>query len=102
MAIELRSATTKTTNTVKSKTQNVSTNDEVNTSDSSVQPEADFINLTSSAFNIQQAEESLASVPIVNASHVAEVAEALDNGNYEINNERITEKIIALEQELYE
>lgn len=100
MAIELRSVTTKPDVSRKSKTGGVSTVGAINRSRQPVNQEADSIKLTASVFSLQQAEMALASVPLVNAAHVTQVTDVLNRGDYQINAERVAEKIIDLEQRL--
>lgn len=102
MAIDLRSVTNNPGKTGTTKTASVQTAGKPKGSSRSEHAPADSVKISLTSFSIQQAEQALASVPIVNANHVAEVSYALNNGDYEINAEQVAEKIIELEQQLPE
>jgi len=62
----------------------------------------DSVNLTDAASLIQKAEQALAAVPMVNADHVNDVSSRNANGQYEIDDKQIADKIIELENNFTE
>jgi len=50
--------------------------------------------------SIEAASKSLKSLPISNAERVAELKSAIENGSYQIDNEKLANNIIASEKEL--
>jgi negative regulator of flagellin synthesis FlgM len=60
-------------------------------------PVTDRVSVTSEAARLQEIEEHLLSVPEVNAQKVAEIKAAIASGTFEINPQRIAEKLIAFE-----
>ena len=58
----------------------------------------DSIEITATAQGIKKAFESSSSVTIVDADRVAAVKKALADGSYQINAERIAEKMIQYEK----
>ena len=50
--------------------------------------------------NFKHAEQLLSLIPVVNATQVSDVAQALNNGDYKIDSEQVADKIIRLEQQL--
>ena len=61
----------------------------------------DSVSLTGSAQRIQALEEQVARLPIVDTQKVEEIRTSINSGTYEFNSERIAEKMIQLEKELY-
>lgn len=60
----------------------------------------DSVDLTKAATQIQQIEQSLASIPIVDSSKVQAVSESIEQGQYQINEERIADRIIDIEKNI--
>jgi negative regulator of flagellin synthesis FlgM len=60
----------------------------------------DRVNLTASARQLQALTASLAEVPVVNDARVAELRQVLAEGGYEVNPERIAEKLLDMERAL--
>jgi negative regulator of flagellin synthesis FlgM len=60
----------------------------------------DTVELTSKAKLLERLEKSLASVSEVDASRVAEVRQQIENGEYEIDAEKIAESMLRLDREL--
>lgn len=60
----------------------------------------DTVQLTDSAKQLRQLEEILANQPVTDAKRVEEIKEAIASGEYEINPERIAEKLLQLDKEL--
>lgn len=61
----------------------------------------DSVSLTGSAVRIQALEELVARLPIVDTQKVEEIRNSISNGNFEFNSDRIAEKMIQLEKELF-
>ena len=60
----------------------------------------DTVTLTSSARSLQKIEEAIAKAPVVNASKVAAVKQAVDSGTYQINAGRVADKLLQFESGL--
>lgn len=58
---------------------------------------ADRVSVTSEAARLQEIEEQLMAVPEVNSAKVAEIKAAIANGSFDLNPQRIAEKLIAFE-----
>lgn len=65
-------------------------------------PQTDTVQLTNTAAVLQQAESRLASVPVVDSHKVEAVKSALEKGQYQVNPERVADKMIQLEGMLNE
>jgi negative regulator of flagellin synthesis FlgM len=61
---------------------------------------SDKVSLTGDASRLQELERQLASRPVVDSQHVDAVRGAVENGTFEVNPERIAEKMMSLEQAL--
>lgn len=61
---------------------------------------ADKVHLTDSAKQLRQLEEILSTQPTTDAKRVEQVKEAIASGDYEVNAERIAEKLLQLDREL--
>lgn len=61
-------------------------------------PVADRVSVTSEATRLQEIEEQLMAAPEVNSAKVAEIKFAIANGSFDINPQRIAEKLIAFER----
>ena len=61
---------------------------------------ADKVSLTGEVSKLQALEHELASQPVVDRQRVDAVRSAVDNGTFEINPERIADKMMSLEQAL--
>ena len=61
---------------------------------------ADRVSLTGEARQLQQLENQLASQPVVDSQRVEAVRNAVENGSFTVNPERIADKLISLEQAL--
>jgi negative regulator of flagellin synthesis FlgM len=57
----------------------------------------DRVSVTSEASRLQEIEEQLMAAPEVNSARVAELKLAIANGTFEINPQRIAEKLVAFE-----
>ncbi|MDJ0813873.1 MAG: flagellar biosynthesis anti-sigma factor FlgM [Woeseiaceae bacterium] len=60
----------------------------------------DTVNLTSSAKLLERLEKTLATLPTVDESRVAEVKSAIENGDYEIDSGAIADAMLRFERSL--
>ena len=60
----------------------------------------DTVTLTDSARSLQKIEEAAAKAPVVNASKVAAVKQALQSGTYQVDAGRVAEKLLQFERGL--
>jgi negative regulator of flagellin synthesis FlgM len=60
----------------------------------------DTLTLTESARSLQKIEEAVAKAPVVNASKVAAVKQALHSGTYQVDAGRVAEKLLQFERGL--
>ncbi len=102
MAIQLRSIATSVRNSRPSKTSAILTVKNSRNARTYESAENDSINLTTMVTNLQKAEQLLSLIPVVNTQYVSNVAQAINNGDYEINSEQVADKIIRLEQQFAE
>jgi len=61
-------------------------------------PTSDTVNLTSGAKLLEQLDKTLKSLPAVNAERVAEIRDAIESGNYEIDSQAIADAMIRLDR----
>lgn len=68
---------------------------------SDAKPESrDTVHLTDSARKLQEMEKALAEAPVVDSKRVDAIKQALASGTYEIDAERIAEKLLQMEKDL--
>ena len=60
----------------------------------------DTVTLTNSARSLQKIEEAIAKAPVVNASKVAAVKQAINSGTYQINAGQVAAKLLQFERGL--
>ncbi len=65
--------------------------------DSSAAGRDDRVSITSAASALQQIEEQLARLPDVDTRRVTAVKQALENGSFDIDANRVAEKLIAFD-----
>jgi negative regulator of flagellin synthesis FlgM len=63
-------------------------------------PAGDSVTLTSSARQLQKLAEAVAAAPATSAERVASVRQAVAQGTYEVNAERVADKLLAADREL--
>ncbi len=68
--------------------------------DSATTSGSDKVSLTGDASRLQELERELQSRPVVDGQRVDAVRTAIENGTFEVNPERIAEKMMSLEQAL--
>lgn len=101
MSINIRGATGKPAGTATNKTKNTQGGKSVQSSASqAASQDDDSVELTEEVSRIQQIEQSLASIPVVNAGRVKAVSNSLEDGSYRVDAEKVADKIIEMEQEL--
>ena len=61
-------------------------------------PTADRVSLTGEARRLQELETEMATQPVVDSQRVSAVRNAIENGTFMVNPERIAEKMMSLEQ----
>lgn len=57
----------------------------------------DTVSMTDASQRLQSLETSLESLPIVDAQRVEDIRSAIDNGEYEIDPEKVAEKLTSFE-----
>jgi negative regulator of flagellin synthesis FlgM len=60
----------------------------------------DTVNLTRSGVMLSKLEESLQSVPVVDAERVRAIKDALASGGYQIDDQAVADKLIRFDREL--
>jgi negative regulator of flagellin synthesis FlgM len=58
------------------------------------------VQITDQARQLASLEQALQALPIVNEGRVAEIRDAIEEGRYEVNAERVADKLLRSEQEL--
>lgn len=58
------------------------------------------VNITDQAKQLASLEQALQTLPAVDEARVAEIRSAIQDGRYQVNPERIADKLLRLEQEL--
>ncbi len=61
----------------------------------------DGVTLTSAAARLRNLENTISSLPVVDSQRVAEIKRSLADGSYEVNPQRIAEKMLDMEQQWY-
>lgn len=62
---------------------------------------ADTLQLSPEAQALQKLEEQVSTLPDVNNERVAQLREAIDQGGYQVNAERIADRMLSLEEDLF-
>lgn len=60
----------------------------------------DTVTLTNSARSLQKIEEAVANTPVVNATKVAAVKQAINSGTYQVNAGQVADKLLQFERGL--
>lgn len=60
----------------------------------------DHVTLTSAAQSLQKLSEAIAQAPVVNASKVASIKQAVNGGTYQIDSGRVADKLLQFENGL--
>ncbi|HEY4369394.1 MAG TPA: flagellar biosynthesis anti-sigma factor FlgM [Steroidobacteraceae bacterium] len=58
------------------------------------------VKITDQARQLASLEHTVQSLPVVNESRVASISKAIDEGRYQVNPERIADKLLRTESEL--
>ena len=72
----------------------------VETSATATASAAETVNLTRSGVMLSKLEESLQSLPIVDAERVRAIKDALASGSYEIDDQAVADKLLRFDREL--
>ncbi|RDE22382.1 flagellar biosynthesis anti-sigma factor FlgM [Motiliproteus coralliicola] len=67
----------------------------------SPQPQPETVKLSNEAQNLSKLEESVAQLPDVDETKVAQIKQAIEDGSYSIDAERIAAKLTSLEGSLF-
>jgi negative regulator of flagellin synthesis FlgM len=67
---------------------------------SSASQTGDHLTLTSTAQSLQKLSEAIAQAPVVNASKVASIKQAVSDGTYQADSGRVADKILQFESGL--
>lgn len=62
--------------------------------------DSDTLSLTEAPARLRELQQSLESVPVVDAKRVEGIKTAIANGSYEINPERVADKLVRFERAL--
>ena len=73
---------------------------EASVASASTSQSGDTVTLTDSARSLQKIEEAVAKAPVVNASKVAAVKQAVNSGTYKIDAGRVADKMLQFERGL--
>lgn len=84
---------------IKGSSSNAVATDKQSESAAAVQS-SDQVTLTSSARSLQKIEEVIAQTPVVNASKVASVKQAVSSGTYQVDSGRVADKLLQFESGL--
>jgi negative regulator of flagellin synthesis FlgM len=60
----------------------------------------DHVTLTSAAQSLQKLSEAIAQTPVVNASKVASIKQAVNGGTYQVDSDRVADKMLQFESGL--
>ena len=76
-------------------------NKTVSRDDASARQQTDQVSITPSAAKLQAVEQKIASLPVVDQARVDKLKSAVESGEYQIDTQRIAEKFLQFESELY-
>ena len=74
--------------------------DSASNATSAASPQVGAVHITDQARQMAALEQKIESVPVINEARVAELRRAIEEGRYEINPERIADKLLRSEREL--
>lgn len=63
-------------------------------------PESSPVHITEQARQLAALEQALNDIPVVNEARVEAIRSAIEQGRYEIDDDRIADKLLRMEQEL--
>lgn len=107
MAIEIAgqlSANASTRNKVSNSASNNHNSDAAvvkNPAATSTQPQPETVKLSDQAQTLSKLEESVAQLPDIDEGRIASIKQAIDDGSYAIDPERIAAKLTSLEDRLF-
>lgn len=67
----------------------------------SPRPQSETVKLSSEALSLQKLEEQASSLPDVDSDRVAQIRQAIEDGSFNVDAERVAAKMIGLEQKLF-
>ncbi|MEH6504095.1 MAG: flagellar biosynthesis anti-sigma factor FlgM [Cycloclasticus sp.] len=102
MSIKIKGTSNKLSQTGSSKTAGSGKNAKPPAATSPGVSSDDRVDLTETASRLQQIEQALSNIPIVDDARVESVSQSIKSGEYQIDNEKIAERIITNESSLKE
>lgn len=100
MSINIKGASTKPSQARSSKAGSASKGNKGSAARSAPKSTNDSIELTNTASQLQQIEQSLNDIPIIDSNRVDAVSQSIKDGLYQVNNEKIADRIIKNENDL--
>ncbi len=94
MSINIKRTSNKSNQTSSKKSNDAGKSGKAPTTTPNRPANADSIDLTTTASTLQQVEQSLSDIPIIDNARVESVSQSIENGDYEINDDTIAERII--------
>tara|TARA_R110002074_G_scaffold228259_2_gene399886 strand:+ start:77420 stop:77737 length:318 start_codon:yes stop_codon:yes gene_type:complete len=102
MSIKIKGASSKLNQTGSSKSSGAEKNAKSPPATSAGVSNDSSIELTETASRLQQIERALSNIPIIDDARVESISKAIGTGQYQIDNEKIADRIIASEEGLKE
>jgi negative regulator of flagellin synthesis FlgM len=78
----------------------VERNREINADTSATSQTGDHVTLTSSARSLQRLEQTISDTPVVNSAKVSQVKQAISAGTYQVDANRVANKLLQFERGL--
>ena len=100
MSINIKGAAGKASQSSRKKVGSSDSSNKSGASGAAQNTTSDSVDLTETATQMQKIEQSLASIPIVDSSKVQAVSESIEQGQYQINEEKIADRIIDIEKNI--
>ncbi len=102
MPIKIKGASSKLNQTGSSKSSGAGKNAKSPPTTSVGVSNDDSVELTETASRLQQIEQALSNIPIIDDARVESISQAIETGQYQIDNEKIADRIITSEEGLKE
>jgi negative regulator of flagellin synthesis FlgM len=102
MSIKIKGASSKLKQTGSSKSSGAGKNAKSPSATTVGVSNDDSVELTETASRLQQIEQALSNIPIVDDARVESISQAIGTGQYQIDNEKIADRIITSEEGLKE
>ncbi|HIG78504.1 MAG TPA: flagellar biosynthesis anti-sigma factor FlgM [Cycloclasticus sp.] len=100
MSINIKGTSSKPSQTSSDNASSAGKSNKSAPSSSATTGNVDSVDLTDTASRLQQIEQSLSNIPIVDHHRVEAVSQTIDDGQYQIDNEKIADRIIKNENDL--